>query len=114
MFELRKLHGLTGELCRIIRHLRRDGPRSGRSRRMKTITGTACKRESLRARGESFSNQPVRGLKPLRGQPRLFSLNHNNETDLMFAVETKLHASACSYQMRVDCSAVLIYKADPL
>ena len=32
----------------------------------------------------------------------------------MFAVETKLHASACSYQMRVDCSAVLINKADPL
>ncbi len=74
--------------------------RSGRNRRMKTITGNACKRESSRARGKSvasFSNQPARGLKPLRGQPRLFSLNHNNETDLMSAVKTKLHASACPY-----------------
>ena len=52
------------------------------------------------------------GLKALMRSPRLFFLNHHNARDSAPTVKTKLHASPRPDQVGVNCSAVLIGKAD--
>src|SRR5204863_1010159 len=64
--------------------------------------------------GSSFRLSRGAALSLCEFKLRLFSLNHNNETDPAPTVKTKLHASAGPDQVGVKCSAVFINKADPL